>query len=251
LKQRTQQNSTNSASNPGSGSSLRREGILNTELDQPSDSRGRAGDRLLVHDATAQGADREAVPPQASSPRSFANALFRHWPAAFAVFIAVVALAGLATMTRPAIYRATAVAAVVPLADQLAGTDMLRSVEALDRRVIVASVAALATTVAPEAEGPRLDVSAAVMPNTSLIRITVEGADPQRAADVANLLPGQLSGQTRSLYRVYDVVLVSPAEPPTESARPRLSRALALGALAGLLLGLLTASLLESRAARA
>ncbi|HEX7709025.1 MAG TPA: hypothetical protein VF701_21390 [Thermoanaerobaculia bacterium] len=153
-------------------------------------------------------------------------------------------------MTRPAVYRATAVAAVVPLPEQLAGTDILRSVEALDRRVIVASVAALATTMVPEAEGPPLDVSAAVMPNTSLIRLTVEGPDAQKAADVANLLPGQLSGQTRTLYRVYDVVLVSSAKPPTESTRPRLSRALALGAVAGLLLGLLTAWLLESRRAR-
>jgi hypothetical protein len=249
LKQRTHPNSPTSSTTSRSGAPTRREGVLDSDLDRPAESRSGAGDRLLVHDATLRSTDGNAV-SHSSNPPSLGNAVLRHWAAGFAVFVAAIAIAAVATVARPAVYRATAVAAVVPLADQLAGTDMLRSVEALDRRVIVASVAALATSVAPETDGPRLDVAAAVMPNTSLIRITVEGPDAQRAADVANLLPGQLSGQTRSLFRVYDVVLVIPAEPPTESSRPRLSRALGLGAVAGVLFGLMTAWLLESRRAR-
>lgn len=180
----------------------------------------------------------------------FIRAISRRWMLILLVAAAVTLLVWLAAALQPERYRAVAIAAVAPTAEQLSSTDVIRGVETLERRVIVASLAALASAPVTRralAAGDGYDVRAAVMPNTNLFRIEVEGASAAKAAEIANRIPTLLSGQAQAMYRVYGVALMSPATAPSSPVMPRIGRAVLAGIALGLLLGLAAAYVAERK----
>jgi capsular polysaccharide biosynthesis protein len=176
-----------------------------------------------------------------------AAAFRRHWwlPLGGAVLGALLAL--VFSALQPERYRASAIVAVAP-ASGINVTDLLRSIDALDRRTMVATVAELAVT-APVRTSAGIDaatesdyrIDARVIPNTSLVRIIVEGSDPARAREIANQVPLVLSAQTRQLFQVYDVQTVAAAQVAPGGGAPASARSSAAGLVAGLLLGALLA----------
>src|SRR5688500_3412233 len=97
------------------------------------------------------------------------------------------------TSSQPRTYRASAMLAVVPNSGVQADADILRSLDALERRTLLATFARLpgtAETKAAVAATLRLDFGrmrtyafgASVLPSTNIIRIDVDGADPGLAA---------------------------------------------------------------------
>lgn len=154
---------------------------------------------------------------------------------------------------QPKQYRASSIAAVAPLAESLPPHEVLRGVEVLERRTVVATIAALVSTPATRklagADGS-YEIDAAVLPNTNLFRIDVQGGDGARAANIANRLPEVLSTQARAMYKFYGVTMVSPATRPSAPFLPRTGRAVIAGLMIGLFLGLIAAYLAERRYAR-
>lgn len=147
-------------------------------------------------------------------------------------------------------YRATLLAAVAPLSDTLDSTDILRGVEVLEQRTVVATVAALASTPATiqPAVGPEdadYSIDASVLPNTNLVRIEVEGGDAARAAAIANRLPAVLDQHARTMFKLYGVKPVSAAVQPTEPVSSGSGRAMLAGLLIGLLIGAAIAIAIE------
>jgi uncharacterized protein involved in exopolysaccharide biosynthesis len=180
----------------------------------------------------------------------FGAALARHWRAAALIAVAVTVLAWLAAAVQPKRYRATAIGAVTPVSDNLSPSDMIRGVDTLERRVIVASLAALAGAPVTKRLARASDdytIAAAVLPNTNLFRIEVEGRDPKQVSEIANRVPSILSTQARTMFRMYSVTLISEAAPPRKPALPRVGRALAAGLVLGVLLGVAAAWLLDRR----
>ena len=172
----------------------------------------------------------------------------RHWRIVALVAAAMTLLAWLAAGVQPKRYRASSLATINPLTEQLTPSDVIRGIDTLDRRVVVASIAALAS--APQvvnAAGATdgYDVMAVVLPNTSLFRVDVEGADPQTAAAIANRIPTLLGVQARTIYKMYGVMLVSPAAASSQAVAPRIGRAVAAGLVLGVLLGIAVAWLLD------
>lgn len=166
------------------------------------------------------------------------------WRRIVIITVAVTALAWGLAVIQPVRYQASALVSVIPRADALQPNEVLRAVEVLERRTVVATIASLAGTTAVRsrvAASPGEEIEALVLPNTNLIRVNVVGSDAGQAATVANRVPGILSAHSRSLYRYYDVTLISPATRPQESFAPRPRRAIAAGVVAGLFLGLLAA----------
>lgn len=164
--------------------------------------------------------------------------------------VTVTLLAWLAAAVQPKRYRAVSIGAVTPVAAGLSNSDVMRSVDTLERRVIVASLAALAAApVTHQQTRASSDyvISAVVMPNTNLFRIEVIGPDAKRAAAIANQVPGILGAQARTMYRLYGVNLVSEAGVPGQPSVPRIGRAVAAGLLVGALLGAIAAWLLDRR----
>ena len=182
-----------------------------------------------------------------------ARLMLRQWKRVVLITLAVTAIAWSLAAIQPPRYRASALASVSPLADALQPNELLRGVEVLERRTVVATVAALAATPVTRnraAAGPGYQVEAAVVPNTNLFRVNVEGGNAAEAAAIANRVPQVLSAQTRAMYKYYGVTMISPAATPDSPFVPRIGRAVAAGLLIGLFLGLIAAYVTPWRAAR-
>lgn len=177
-------------------------------------------------------------------------ALRTRWPVIVLATVVAALAAWLVGTMQPKRYRASAFAAIVPLAEKLGTEDQIRATQALDQRTIVATVASLAsmpvvTGAAIPAADKGYDLRAVVLPNTNVLRIEVDGASPSRAAAIANAVPALLSARTGALFGLYGVKVVSPAG-NADLIFPRMERILAAGLVIGAIVGLTLAWLLTA-----
>ena len=169
----------------------------------------------------------------------------------------VVIITVLAAMTawllasmQPARYRASALAAVTLAPRGLSPDEQMRAIESLDRRTVVATAAALASSpdtiqsALAAAGAEDATVRAFPLPNTNLLRVEVEDGDAARAAAIANRVPALAGQKTTAIFRFYDLSVVAPAA-AGEKIFPRPERAAAAGVVIGLLLGIGVAWALE------
>lgn len=173
----------------------------------------------------------------------------RHWKTIAGAAVAGMLVAWVVAAMQPDRYRASVLAAVAPVAEALDPSELLRGVEVLEQRTVVATVAALAKAPSTAAqalgENAGYSIDAAVLPNTNLVRVDVEGANAARATEIANRVPALLGQQARNMFKVYGVTPVSPATQPAEAISPHAGRAVAAGLLIGLILGAVIAYAME------
>lgn len=194
-----------------------------------------------------------AETPPPAPPHETANEILRamrsRWKLIAAAMLLGAVAGGLIGLAMPKKYRASTTVAVVPRADAMSPDDQIRGIQALDQRTIVATVAALPSlpdTIAAIQGANGYDVRAVVLPNTNLLRIDVDGANPQHAADLANRVPPILSARTRAIYGLYAVAAVSRAA-SAELIFPRMDRIIAGGLVVGLIVGFTLAWMLSAR----
>jgi uncharacterized protein involved in exopolysaccharide biosynthesis len=179
------------------------------------------------------------------------RAVVRNWHIVLLTAAATMLLAWLFAAVQPKRYRVTAIGAVAPMVESMASTDVIRGVDSLERRVIISTVAALAS--APSNRKQALgnlhgySIDSSVVPNTNLFNITVEGEDAKQVAAIANNIPTILNPQALAMYKLFRVTLISPASPPSEPVLPRTSRAAIAGLMLGVLAGVALAWLIEQR----
>jgi capsular polysaccharide biosynthesis protein len=231
----------------GAGAAVRTEEQSHEALQSSS-----AQPRPALYAASEEAGDQPVEDPEPArldTSSRLAGVLSRQWVVILTATAAVMLLAWLFTATQPKQYRATAIAAVTPLTTELTDTDVLRGIEGLDRRVVVATVAALAMTpeTLRETGNAGYSVRAAVLPNTNLFRIEVDGRNATEAAEIANQIPTLLAAQTRAMYRLYGVALISAATPPQKAFAPRAGRAAVAGVLLGLVAGIAIAFFVDGR----
>jgi len=154
------------------------------------------------------------------------------------------------TSSQPRTYRASAMLAVVPNSGVQADADILRSLDALERRTLLATFARLpgtAETKAAVAATLRLDFGrmrtyafgASVLPSTNIIRIDVDGPDPRLAARLANAAGEVAAAEARSLYRIYTLRPIAAAAPPARPIHPDPRRNSLAAGVVGLFVGIL------------
>jgi capsular polysaccharide biosynthesis protein len=166
-----------------------------------------------------------------------------------------VGTAAVVTSRQTPTYRGSATLVLVPSAAIRDGPDLLRSLETLERRTVIATfaqiplterirvAAARAVALQPDSLGYYLS-QAFVIPNTNLIRIEVEGPDPARAAGFANALATTTMAEAKAMYRVFEMTPLAAAVPPTVPVSPNPRRAIALAAILGAFLGIAATYLL-------
>jgi polysaccharide biosynthesis transport protein len=131
-------------------------------------------------------------------------------------------------------------------------SDLLRSLDTLERRTVVATFARIASTrevrmVAAEQLGLGPDelrghrVSASVVSSTNLIRIRADGPDPRIVAALANAASGVTEAEARRLYRIFTLHPVEAAVVPQRPVHPDPVRNVGVGIVLGLFLGMLAA----------
>jgi capsular polysaccharide biosynthesis protein len=178
----------------------------------------------------------------------------RHWGLVAHTAVTVTLAAWLIAAMQPKRYQSEAIVSVSPIVAQLSDSELLHGIDALERRVVVATVAALASSDSTRRRTTRAlrgdyGIDATVLPSTNLIRIRVEGPDPEQVAAIANRIPPLLDEQTRAMYRVYTIGTVSAGVVPKAPFLPRVERAVIVGLVLGVLLGVAIAYLIERRRA--
>jgi capsular polysaccharide biosynthesis protein len=181
-------------------------------------------------------------------PHPMAGVVRRQWWIVAIVWALTLATTVLVTTRQTPVYRASASLAVVPDPKVQDPADVLRSLDTLDRRTIVATLARIPMTAesrsaAAEAIGATAadlrdyTVVAGVVPNANIIKIDVEGPDAERAAAFSNALSAIASESAPRLYRIFTLQVIERAVPRPRPVRPDMRRNLVVGAIVGLLVG--------------
>lgn len=188
--------------------------------------------------------------------QSYTRVLRRWWWIVVATLIVSIGTAAVLTARQPRIYRAKTTQVVVPNSRVQGTADIIRSIDTLDRRNVLATIAQIPLTVetrnkAAEAlnldtgELARYEVRSLVLPNTNLIKIEVRGPDPQKAAEVANVFAAVTRDSGRELYRIFKIDTFGKATPERRAVYPEPPKNLLVGAVLGLFIGMVGAWLAE------
>jgi capsular polysaccharide biosynthesis protein len=178
----------------------------------------------------------------------YVGALRRNWIAALLTLMATVVVAAVVTATRRPVYESAAQVIVAPARATAETADVIRSVETLERRTIVATFARIAASDAvhdaaaadlrlAEKDAGRFRVSGSVVSNTNIIRIEARGPNAATAARFANAAALITAREAEALYRVYTLRVLTPASAPSKPVYPDRQRNYLVGAVLGLLFG--------------
>ncbi len=185
--------------------------------------------------------------------------LQRSWWIIVLTGLAALAAALISSYLATPIYRSTARYIVSPNPSYLkseADYNLIYSLDTLDKRTII-------TTYAEVLNSPRMydetaqalklspndlngySYSAVVLPSTNIIEFSVDGPDPSRVADVTNSMGAHAVQYVESLYQVYDMSLLDPANVSVTPISPQPLRDGGVALLVGLALGAALALLNE------
>lgn len=178
----------------------------------------------------------------------------RRWAVVIIVCPLVAAMvAGLVTLQLPNVYEAQVSLLVRPA--QPLGVD--QGVAALTSDQILRTYAQLLTQrpllqQVIQDEGLNTDpvslskqITVTPVPNTLLLNVSVQDTDPTRARDTANTLVSDFIAHIKGIQQADNLVVVSPAVLPDEPVSPKPLLNIGMGLLAGLLIGLGLAFLLD------
>lgn len=151
-------------------------------------------------------------------------------------------------------YLSSAKFVVSPNPNIVAGDEVVNSLEALDKRSIVATYAeflnsrrfhrdAFELLSMSERDIEEYVITAVVLPETNILELTVTGPSPELTASLANNIGRLAIDNISRLYRAYDVSVLDPAVTPEIPISPQplrdTSLALALGLIVGVTLAIL------------
>ncbi len=184
--------------------------------------------------------------------------LQRSWWIIILTALAALAIALAAVFLVTPTYRSTAQFVVAPDLEQFGAddTDLLRSLEALDKRSIIATyaevinsdrifddtMAALGLSNSVMSEYSHTTV---VLPDANILELSVEGPNPSMTTLIANSLGQQAINYISQLYTVYEVSFMDTAKQPLEPISPRPVRDASLAFVLGLVMGAVLAIIRE------
>lgn len=179
----------------------------------------------------------------------------RWWVVLLAAALAVAAAAWATSRQRP-VYRASTTMAVIPNSEVSGTEDVLRSLDTLERRTVVATFARIPSAAETRVDAARrmkvpdrdirsYHIRASVLPNTNIIKVDVEGPDPRLVAAVANAVAATTRREARSMYRIYTMHTLEKAVPSRRPIHPTPGRNYLVAGILGLFLGIAAALLIE------
>ena len=182
----------------------------------------------------------------------YLGALRRNWPIVVVTLALGFVAAVFVTARQTPVYETSAQLVAAPSSSITDPADLVRALETLERRTVVATFARIATTEESRnavAQSLKLDpkrarafrTAGSVVPNTNIIRIETRGPDPALAASIANAAATRTAREAESLYRVYSLQFLARATPPLGPVHPDRRRNLLAGAALGLFFGVAAA----------
>ena len=188
--------------------------------------------------------------------RLYIQMLLRSWWIVLLTALVAIAVALALVVINEPIFRSTARFVVSPNLAKFSGddTDVLRSLEALDKRSIIATYAEVinserifrstVVSMGLSAEDiERYESSTVVLPDANILELSAEGPDPRVAANLVNNLGQGAIDYINQLYTVYEITFMDTASPASIPVRPQPIRdtgfALALGLIMGAVLAII------------
>jgi capsular polysaccharide biosynthesis protein len=167
-----------------------------------------------------------------------------------------VAAAAWATARQQPLYRASTMLAVVPNGEVSGTEDILRSLDTLERRTVVATFAKIPSAAETRGSAARrlgldgrelrgYDIRASVLPNTNILKIDVEGPHRRRVAAVANAAAAVTQEEAEEMYRIYSMRTLEKAVDARRPVYPTPQRNYVVAAILGLFAGAAAAVLIE------
>ncbi len=171
------------------------------------------------------------------------------WIIALVALLALNAALVAAYLDTP-IYRASATYLVSPNPTQLDTYDLVRSLDTLDKRSIVATYVeimnsnrilgnTLANLQLTPADIEGYSHSAVVLSGTNILELSVEGPNPEVAALLANSLGSTAVSEIGDVYKMYDISQLDAAMPSTVPVSPQPLRDGGVAMVLGLVVGAL------------
>lgn len=189
------------------------------------------------------------------------GALRRWWWVVLVLAGVAMAVTVFLTARQSPIWQSAALLAVGPSSEIREPSEIVRALDTLERRTVVATFARIPSTpgmrdavaeemgVTPrELRGYRIRGS--VVPSTNILRVDVEGSDPERVAEAANAAARVTAREARSLYRVFSMRDLAPAVPARRPSYPDPQRNYLVGGALGLILGIAAALVLDRARSR-
>src|SRR5262245_27923476 len=181
--------------------------------------------------------------------------LWNWWWLVLVALITVIISTIIFTYTQTPEYEATVRLVVSPSALTLTDLSELRATTiALDKPIVANTYAEIgqsptiinsAWTQLGLSRQKEYKVESSVLPETSIVMITITGPDPVMVEQFANAITEQTLAQVGKLYEVYDLTLLDPPSLPTTPSSPNRQLNLVLGVVLGVGFGLLSAFLAE------
>lgn len=176
------------------------------------------------------------------------DALRRGWWLLLLAVVVALGAAGWLTGREDPRFAAEALLIVVPDRGLEDPSDVLRSLDTLERRTILATLAEIPgrTETKRRAGGDlawgesdlrRYWIGGSVVPQTNLLRIEVRGPQAEAAAQLATAAARATGREADRLYPVYSFRMLQEAEIPRDPIRPDLGRSLTVAGILGLFLG--------------
>jgi len=173
------------------------------------------------------------------------------------LLVALIALAASLTSSYLAtpLYASTARFIITPGASLERGTDIVSSLNTLDRRSIAATYgevmssdrifeSSLRAMQLDPSQNRIYDIQAVVLPDANVLELRVTGPDPKLANEIANQIGNETILFSRSLNMVYDLNFLDTATHPNQPFTPQPLRdagiSLMLGAIAGAALAIVS-----------
>jgi len=179
----------------------------------------------------------------------YLRTLQRGWWIIVLVMLAAMNFSLLFSYFTPPVYETSSRFVVSPNAAVYSNSwDIVSSLDTLDRRSIIntykellASPAVYATSpdiqqISP-AELTQYDIVVVVVPDTNILRLTVDGPDPKTVVLIAQAIGSQALDYINKLYPVYNFSVLDQPELPTKPIRPEPVKNAGLALVVGAILG--------------
>lgn len=187
---------------------------------------------------------------------SYGRALRTWWWVILGVPLLAVLASSYLTRRQDPVFRSATEMAVVPSPELTEPADVMRGLETLERRTVIATFASIAETretlgaaaarvTLVDSDVSRYRVQASVVPRTNIIRISVEGPDGERTSLLANTLAEVVAEEAKTMYQLFELRQMEAARPPRGPFHPDPSRNAMVAAVLGVFVGLFSALALD------
>lgn len=180
----------------------------------------------------------------------FLRTLQRGWWIIVFIMLAAVNLSLLVSYLTPPVYETSSRYVVSPNAGVYNNTwDIVDSLDTLDRRSIINTYKELLASPSIYGKGLELQdinptiletnysVEVVVVPDTNILKLTVDGPDPDMVVKIANAIGAEALDYVNNLYPVYNFSVLDSPERPLTPIRPEPVKNAGLALLVGAILG--------------